>query len=517
MAEKSKTVFRKLHIGLWSIVFFFCVFFAQKVQAADEAVLNARNGIVGIQSGFTDAKGKFCKMRFGSGFLIRNDENAVYIVTNNRIVSNSAGAMKKYCKKHSIKTENLQLSNQIRVIVKGDVTVEASVLVSSEEKDYCILTIENVVSEKNALKLDSSADISAEAAVYALGFPDKTDEIDFLQSDVEVRLGTVLEKEAGLSSGIYIQHSAPVTAGNTGGPLLDEDGYVIGLNCQAQKDAYYALPVSEIMDVLNNFSIYYGSRGIDETYIKLKSFYEECLNISSEDDARDYEEDTFKVFQQTLLSTGELLKQENPEKADLDAAYQSLAAAKDKLSLKTGSIAKAVIVLAVCDVLLFIWLFILTMLNRKEERNMNIPYQQGDISFGHAAQKSKNPLQQESGDQPFPLGNILQYKGQSYHEQVLEKNLVLVREKNGQVSVVDKKQFIIGTNRSLVDLCIMDNRAVSRRHAAVFEDYGIWYINDMGSSNGTFVNSVRIVPGRAVRIKAGDEILLADEAFTVQE
>ncbi len=53
-----------------------------------------------------------------------------------------------------------------------------------------------------------------------------------------------------------------------------------------------------------------------------------------------------------------------------------------------------------------------------------------------------------------------------------------------------------------------DYQTVSRRHAKVWHDHGGVWICDLKSTCGTWVNGVRIVPGRPVRVASGDRILL---------
>jgi pSer/pThr/pTyr-binding forkhead associated (FHA) protein len=47
---------------------------------------------------------------------------------------------------------------------------------------------------------------------------------------------------------------------------------------------------------------------------------------------------------------------------------------------------------------------------------------------------------------------------------------------------------------------------VSKQHARLQSDGGAWYVEDMGSKNGTFVNGVRVV--RPCRVKEGDRLRL---------
>jgi hypothetical protein len=52
-------------------------------------------------------------------------------------------------------------------------------------------------------------------------------------------------------------------------------------------------------------------------------------------------------------------------------------------------------------------------------------------------------------------------------------------------------------------------QTVSRRHVKIdFADNG-WRIEDLGSTNGTWVNGKRISPGQAVAIKTGDTVSLS--------
>lgn len=69
-----------------------------------------------------------------------------------------------------------------------------------------------------------------------------------------------------------------------------------------------------------------------------------------------------------------------------------------------------------------------------------------------------------------------------------------------------RRQYLIGRLPSC-DL-VLDQPAISRRHAVIYHRDGNWFIADAGSSNGTFVNLMPAV--ESVRLADGDEIRLGE-------
>lgn len=89
----------------------------------------------------------------------------------------------------------------------------------------------------------------------------------------------------------------------------------------------------------------------------------------------------------------------------------------------------------------------------------------------------------------------------------------LTRRSTEAVYSVNKPVFIIGKESIKVDLCIPDNRAISRVHAHIVCKNGIFYIIDCNSTNRTYVNGVNVPPHVEYRLSDGDEIRLANEFF----
>lgn len=83
--------------------------------------------------------------------------------------------------------------------------------------------------------------------------------------------------------------------------------------------------------------------------------------------------------------------------------------------------------------------------------------------------------------------------------------------------VIDKPEFTIGKNSESVDGAILFNKAISRIHCKIATVDNMFYICDMGSSNGTYVNGTRIKAGDNIELRIGDKIKLANSEFTIKE
>ena len=93
----------------------------------------------------------------------------------------------------------------------------------------------------------------------------------------------------------------------------------------------------------------------------------------------------------------------------------------------------------------------------------------------------------------------------------------LVRQRTGEVFRLEKSENKIGKRERSVDICIRSNPALSREHCAIRLLSGVYYLEDLNSSNGTYLNGEMIAPGKMVRLSNGCKIRMADEEFVFQE
>ena len=182
----------------------------------------------------------------GSGFII---DASGTVVTNLHVVQNTGSAEVKF--------------------VDGSRYEIAGFVAIAEEKDLVLLRIRSNRSDFEPLPITSELPRKGEK-VYALGAPrgylgSITDGIvSAIRSGTEIReiamedaSGTGrLEAALNFSEDItWIQTSSPISPGNSGGPLVNSRGEVVGINTWIQTDAQnvnFALCAENLQQLINN-------------------------------------------------------------------------------------------------------------------------------------------------------------------------------------------------------------------------------------------------------------------------
>ncbi|MBZ0288388.1 MAG: FHA domain-containing protein, partial [Anaerolineae bacterium] len=62
-----------------------------------------------------------------------------------------------------------------------------------------------------------------------------------------------------------------------------------------------------------------------------------------------------------------------------------------------------------------------------------------------------------------------------------------------------------------------DGKYVSHRHAQIVKINGKYYIEDLGSSNHTYVNGIRLTDGQSEPLENGDKVRFGKIELTYQE
>ena len=146
----------------------------------------------------------------GSGFIYKIDGNDTYIVTNHHVVDGGT---------------------TFKVMYSDETTLDATLVGSDEYTDIAVLKVKTI-DGLDAVEISDSNNIKAGDTVFALGSP-----LDSAYSFTVTR-GIISGKErlveiTSNNSNILlkvIQTDAAVNSGNSGGPLCNINGEVIGVN-----------------------------------------------------------------------------------------------------------------------------------------------------------------------------------------------------------------------------------------------------------------------------------------------
>ena len=89
----------------------------------------------------------------------------------------------------------------------------------------------------------------------------------------------------------------------------------------------------------------------------------------------------------------------------------------------------------------------------------------------------------------------------------------LYRLLTNEIISINKSVFRIGKERSYSDYFVANNDKVSRSHADIITRSGRYFIVDLNSKNGTYINDVPVPVQQEVEIHFGDRIRLANDEF----
>jgi pSer/pThr/pTyr-binding forkhead associated (FHA) protein len=96
-------------------------------------------------------------------------------------------------------------------------------------------------------------------------------------------------------------------------------------------------------------------------------------------------------------------------------------------------------------------------------------------------------------------------------EEKEEKPQPLLISSDGKEYVLKEGENLVG--RESADILLFYDKSVSRKHALIILEGDKCYVQDLGSTNGTFLNGVRLSPGVRTQIYDGDSISFGDSTF----
>jgi putative serine protease PepD len=165
----------------------------------------------------------------GSGWLF---DNSGHVVTNQHVVDGA---------------------ERVTVTFEDGTEVSARVVGSDASTDVAVLELEDVPDSATPLELGSTSALELGDPLVAIGSPLGLQ--GTVTAGIVSGLGRDIEAPDGFTIDGAVQTDAALNHGNSGGPLLDLDGRVIGMNAQIASDSGansgigYAIPVETVRSI----------------------------------------------------------------------------------------------------------------------------------------------------------------------------------------------------------------------------------------------------------------------------
>ena len=497
------------------------------------------NGILQVMLAYVDDGGNRTYFTGGTCFLI----NEEYVVTNKHIfdlnsVDSSTGLTTRQVIMSTLGLSELPDNDphlKLYVFANRDTNVEATVHenAQSDVLDFAALKLSEKIYGREPLVLGDSDSIKQRDNVYAYGFPaDSIQNKNFnTKDDVSISEG-IISKVTVTGSVDIIEHTAQLNNGNSGGPLLNEAGEVIGINEFIVDQKNYSIQINAVKEILETWGIkYYPPKPgpgpePDYTLDDLNS----AISDAEAMDTSDYTEESVQTLESAISSARDVAVSD-PDSSQIESAISSIESAKNglepkpippepqKKELNVWLIAGIAILVVVLIVVVVIIIVVVKSKKKKKAKAVqaggngpvqpNRPVEPVNIpsAGGTPIMPSVEPdgagettlLDSGAGETTLLSGGA----GGAY----------LIRKKNGEKIMINSQNFAIGKERRRVNYCISDNTSVSRYHAVITKKGSDYYVADQKSSNFTFVNGVQLSPYQETLLTDRSTLKLSDEEF----
>lgn len=181
--------------------------------------------------------------QIGTGFIL-NEEG--YIATNYHVVGGAS---------------------EVNVILYTGEEVKAKVINYDAQNDIAVIKIQDDIDVPGVVTLGDSDNINVGEDVVAIGNPIAKEFAGTVTSGIISALDRTISVEGAEYN--YIQIDAAINGGNSGGPLINSKGEVIGINSAKVNADYiegigFAIPINDLtskIDILSKAALYIGIAG----------------------------------------------------------------------------------------------------------------------------------------------------------------------------------------------------------------------------------------------------------------
>lgn len=383
-------------------------------------------------------------------------------------------------------------------------------------KDVAVIKIE--VKNAPVLKLGNSDKVQLQDHISVFGYPGAADTSQSgalsRKSALEASItdGRISAKKTAADNSPILQISAPATHGNSGGPVVTDNGEVIGM-LTFRGDTVGGQEVS-------GFAFVVPSSTVSEFVRQAGTTNEEGIVDTRYREGLDYYWDG---YYSKAIAKFEEVKRLFPQHSETDLlirdSQQSISEGKEKSALFSGVVGMAVVG---GGVLLLIGAAVVVVLVLRSKKSKQ-PAQAASGLYGHQHQSggpSSYPQPQMMAAAPSPQSQpqgsdmgktrVLSAVGGTQPAPATFGSIVFsLGPLANQRFDIRADGMYVGRDAGMAQAVIVDDR-VSKRHLWVGPRDGKIMLIDQGSTNGTFLNSLNSQRVKEVELKAGDVVIISE-------
>ena len=232
---------------------------------------------------------------WGTGFFIgKQGEDPKYLITNYHVISDFESYGAGEVIDVDINGSTMRGRSKVRVYYDSKDYEEAYVVDFNESKDIALLKLSGTTDKRKPVVLCSPDDSMVGTDVYAVGYPSLSENVfagsttHWGLSDASVTKGIFSRIFTTQGTGrVNIQVDCDIKHGNSGGPLVNDEGMVIGINTwgvsnEGGESVNYAVSIDEIIPLLNQYNVSYAKSNPGTEIVKqeeeVKDDTEESVN-----------------------------------------------------------------------------------------------------------------------------------------------------------------------------------------------------------------------------------------------
>lgn len=416
---------------------------------------------------------------------------------------------------HVLRRSSFQKFQKIQIVIapNGDrlpFDIKAYGAPVGEGKDVCILKVET----KNApiLKLGDSDQMRLQDHVTVVGYPAAadTDVLDEKSSlEASVTDGKVSARKATTEGAPVLQISAPATHGNSGGPVVDDRGDVVGLltfrgdevNGQEVQGFTFAVAASTVQEFIKQ-------AGANNTLGPVDTLWRDGLDL--------FAQQKYKLAIGKFEEVRRLYPKHSEAERVISEAQQEISAGHDKSTSIWPILFVFGGVLFVGFALVIGLIVFLVRRGKKPAAPAYAPPQQQQYYTPQTTTAPPQPAVVTTGSPQMPIKPSVE---PTFDRTVAVPLFGSIHFTSGPLAgqrfEIRPNGVTIGRDATMAEIIINDGR-VSKRHAWVGPKNGEIVVIDMGSTNGTFLNVKHSARINETPVGPGDVVIVSDDVARFQ-